>query len=306
MLQLRPYQKKALAELRRNFLQGFRRLLLRAPTGAGKTVIACGLISGAVAKGTRVLFLAHRTELIEQCSRKLTEFGINHGIIKAGYKPIHSAPVQVASVQSLARRDTIEPGLIFVDEAHHANAATYKGILARFPQAIVIGLTATPARTDGRGLGEIFQIILETVDYWDLLEHGFLVPMRLVEPSTPDLSGVKTVAGDYNQKQKAERMRSPRIYGDIVDTWKRMGEGRPTLMFAASVAHSLELCARFRAEGVVAEHVDGTTDEDRRARLFREIQAGHIDILSNVGVATEGTDLPAVSAVILANPTKSI
>jgi len=307
LLQPRSYQTKALTDLRQEFKNGLRRLLLRAPTGAGKTIIACLLIKSAVAKGTKVLFMAHRTELIEQCSKKLGEMGIYHGIIKRGYPLQLSAPVQVASVQTLVRRQGVpEPGLIFVDEAHHAVANTYKTILDRFPNAIVIGLTATPARPDGKGLGGVFQKIIHTIDYWDLLEQGFLVPMRLLEPSIPDMSKVKTTAGDFNKGQKAERMRSARIYGDIVRTWQEHAVGKPTLMFAASVAHSLELCAMFRQNGIIAKHVDGTTDPDVRKKLFAEIQDGSIDILSNVGIATEGTDLPAVSCVLLANPTKSI
>lgn len=306
MLQLRYYQTNGVTRLREAFRRGRRRIILRAPTGAGKTVIGCALIEGAIARGGRVLWLAHRTELIQQVSRKLSESGVFHGIVRSGIPATVTAPVQVASVQSLRSRSILEPTVIVVDEAHHTNAATYLEILRRYPDAAVIGLTATPARTDGRGLGEVFEEIIETVDYWELLDQGFLVPMRLVEPFIPDMKGVRTTGGDYNGKDKEALMRKSKLYGDVVATWLKYAAGRPTLLFASSIGHSMDLCTAFRAAGVVAEHVDGNTEEGRRSRLFGDIQNGRIDVLSNVGVATEGTDLPAVSCIVLTNPTKSI
>lgn len=305
-MQLRPYQVEAVRRLRREFANGANAVILVMPTGAGKTVVASEIVKKAVAKGSKVLFLAHRTELIEQCAAKLRELDILFGIIKAGYPTTITAPVQIASVQSLARRETFPPDIIVVDECHHTMAATYRNILNRFPNAITIGLTATPARTDGKGLGDVFDGMVVATTYDELLSGGFLVPFRVFSPSKLDMTGVRTVAGDFSKRQVAEIVQSSKLYGDITGTWKRTASDRRTLLFAASVQHSQDLVAAFQAEGIRADHVDGTTPVEERACLFREIQTGNLQVLSNVGVATEGTDLPAISCVILANPTKSI
>ena len=306
MLQLRPYQQKAIDQTIGLVKSGCRKIIIRAPTGAGKTIIASRIIYGAQAKGSRVLFLAHRTELITQCSEKLSQMDVYHGIIKSGFNPAATAKVHIASVATLVNRKYSDPDIIIIDECHHARAASYEKIIKRYPNALLIGLTATPARTDGKGLGTLFDTIVGVTDYTDLIEQGFLVPFVIYEPTQIDFTGVDTCAGDFNKKQAQERLQKSKIFGDIIENWQKKASDRSTIVFAASVENSQELVKSFQAIGVVAAHVDGTTKDDERKKIFDGFRAGKIQILCNVGVATEGTDLPIASCVVLANPTRSL
>jgi superfamily II DNA or RNA helicase len=253
-IQFRDYQLRAIHDARVKIGAGVRRIVLNAPTGAGKTCIAAGIVQSAIAKGKRVLFLAHRRELIEQTVNKLVDAGVLHfGVIMAGNR-LNSAdaPVQVASIQTLIRRELPPADLIIIDEAHRASARSYLSVIANYPSAAVLGLTATPERTDGKGLDDIFQdmIVVETVP--NLIEQGFLVkPVCYVGP-TADLSGVRTKRGDYDERQLATVMDKPKLVGDIIENWKRLARGKPTAVFAVNVAHADHIAAEFRAAGVSA------------------------------------------------------
>ncbi len=303
---LRPYQEAAIEEARREMVSGHKAVIIYAPTGAGKTVIASDLIRRAQARNSRIIFLAHRKELIEQCSERLADNDIHHGIIKSGVRPTITARVQVASVQTLVRREFDEPELLFIDECHHARASTYHRIIEKCPRSRIIGLTASPCRTDGKGLGDIFDSMVQVTTTKALIEEGFLVPFRVFSPTKLDLSGVRTTGGDYNQRQLDGVVRRSSIYGDIIKEWFAKAADRLTVVFAVSVAHSLKICEAFRAAGVRAEHVDGDTPDDRRAEILADLRAGKIQIVSNCGILTEGWDCPPVSCLIVARPTASL
>lgn len=307
MQQLRPYQSRALDDLRTAIRRGARAPLLVAPTGSGKTTISSALIHSAVAKGSRIIFLAHRRELVSQCSARLDEHGVEHGVILAGhprYLPL--APVQVCSIQTLVRRRRPKAEIIFIDECHRAVAKTYRTILDEYPKAVTIGLTATPQRADGRGLGEVFDAIVSTPGPAELTAMGFLVPARVFAPSHPDLSGVHIRRGEYDQKEAAAAVDKPKLTGDIVQHWKDIAAGRRTLVFAASVEHSRHIRYRFQDAGVRAAHVDGNSHVTYRDAVFSELATGSLRVLCNVDVATEGLDIPAVSCVVDASPTISL
>lgn len=306
MFVLRPYQEQAVSNVIAAIKRGVRRIIIRAGTGAGKTVIASRIIHGSQAKGKRVLFLAHRAELIFQCSQKLADMDVHHGIIMGTYPQSVTARVHIASVSTLVNRQYPDPDIIIIDECHHARAGSYEKIIARYPKALLIGLTATPARLDGKGLGTLFDEIVDVSSYTDLIEAGYLVPFRIFEPTNIDFSGVKTVAGDFNKKQAHERLAKSKIYGDILEHWQRLAADRSTILFAASVEDSKRLVDSFTAAGVVACHVDGTTKAEERKKSFDGFRSGKIQVLCNVGIATEGTDLPVASCIVLANPTKSL
>ena len=304
---LRPYQLRAVDSVIGTIKSGVRKIVLRAPTGAGKTIIASRIIEGAKSKGNRVVFLAHRTELIDQCSEKLTDIGVSHGIIQGSRKMSISELVQVASVQTLINRNIPEPQIIIIDEAHRARAKTYEDIVNRYPNAFVLGLTATPCRTDGRGLGAIFDKILDTIDYTTLIEQGYLVPFIVYAPPMSfSMQGVKKTAGDFNKKETASRLGKSKIYGDVIEHWQKKASDRSTIVFCCSVEHSKAMCDRFKKIGVSAVHIDGKTHKTKRKESIEKVRAGEIQVLCNVGIATEGTDLPIVSCIVLANPTFSL
>lgn len=302
----RPYQTKAISDLRAA-MSTHRRVLLQLPTGAGKTFIAATVAKGAQAKSRRVIFLVHRAELVDQTSRTFADEGIPHGLIAAGL-PMGDELVQVASVQTLARRlDRVAaPDLLFVDEAHHAVAGTWGKVLEAWPDAYVIGLTATPERLDGRGLGDVFQTMVTGPSTADLIRDGFLSRYRAFAPSAIDLSGVRTAMGDFDHAGLAAACDKPAIIGDIVSTYQRLAPGRQGILFAASVEHSRHLAEAFNDAGVSAAHVDGTTPSDERKATIKAFAAGAIEVLTNVELFGEGFDVPAVEAVILARPTQSL
>lgn len=282
--------------------------MLVAPTGSGKTIILASIIQSSASKGKRVLFMAPRRELIHQACEKLRLAGVEHGIIMAGENARGYLPVQVACVPTLvkrARNGLPHFDLVIQDEAHIAVGGEGGALLKSF-QCPRIGLTATPARTDGLGLGELYDELVLGPSVADLTEHGFLVPVRYFAPSKPDLDGVKVTAGDYNQKQLGDRMDQVKLIGDVVENWARICPDRKTLVASVTVAHSMHLRDAFRAVGVKAEHVDGETPHDERAQLFRRFKDGDFQVLCNCEITTYGYDEPSVQCIVLAKPTKSI
>jgi DNA repair protein RadD len=313
MTELRPYQIEVIAEFDRTVAAGVKRNILVAPTGCGKTLIAGAIIKAAVAAWRTVLVLSHRREITAQTSRKLYDLGIPHGIIQAGFSPRPLERVQVASVQTLSQRairtDTIPlppANVLVIDECHHCPAETYQQIIAAYPDATLLGLTATPCRGDGRGLGGIFQTIIECPQVAELIEEGYLVRGRYYAPVTPDLKGVLTRGGDYVEVQLAERMDVPKLIGGIVEHWLKYSERRKTVCFAVNVAHSLHVRDEFIRFGVHAEHIDGTTPKRERDAALARLAYGETELVTNCMVLTEGWDMPEVGCCILARPTKKM
>jgi DNA repair protein RadD len=309
-MNLRPYQSDVCARFENEVAPGRRSILMVAPTGSGKTVIAAALIKGV---SRRALVVAHRREIVNQTSDKLAAFGVHHGVIQAGdeHKLRPMSAVHVASIQTLharairSRSMSMPPAdLLIIDEAHHACAATYRAVLEQYPDAVVLGLTATPCRGDGRGLGGIFKVLLECPQVPDLIKQGYLVRTRVYAPVDPDLRGVETRQGDYVESQLADRMDRDNLVGDIVTHWHRYGEQRRTVCFAVSVGHSQHICDEFVRAGVRAEHLDGATPLDERAAILARLASGEIEIVTNCMVLTEGWDMPDVGCAILARPTK--
>lgn len=307
-IQPRDYQLRAINTSRSKIAAGTRRVCLNSPTGSGKTVIAAGIVQLAVAKGKRVLFLAHRRELIEQTADKLISSGVlNFGVIMAGDKRVNpDAPVQVASIKTLIRRELPAADLIIIDEAHRAASRSYLNILANYPDAVVLGLTATPERLDGKGLDDIFDelVVVETVP--NLIEQGFLIKPTCYVGPTGDLSGVKTKRGDYDEAQLAEAMDQPKLTGDIVANWKRLANGKKTVVFASSVEHAKHISQEFFNAGVSAAWVSGDTPKVEREATIADWRSGAITIVANCQIFVEGFDLPELECCILARPTQSV
>jgi len=306
--QQRAYQDVAIESLRACLRRQVRRIVLVAPTGSGKTTIASRMIHAAAEKGKRTIFLAHRRELITQCSDRLAAQGVQHGIIMGAHPHRRPwLPVHVASVPTLANRTDVEaPDLVFVDECHRARAKSYEAILARWPGAAVIGLTATPVRTDGRGLGDLFGEMVQCPDIQELTGMGYLVPTRVFAPANVDLGKVRVGAEDYNQAQLAGVMDRATLTGDIVAHWLRLAKDRLTVAFGVNCDHSRHIRDQFKAANIKAEHLDGKTPGRQRDQLLADLTGGAIRVLCSVGVLCEGWDAPSVSCAILSRPTVSL
>ena len=310
---LRQYQIKSINELREAIRSGHRRLILQAPTGSGKTQCACEIIRLAEAMGKRTLFVTHLRELILQGARKLREYGINPGVIMAGEEPAQERLTQVASIQTIwarafrrTRMDLPGADIVIIDEAHASASNSYQKLIQSYPGAIILGLTATPIRSDGKGLGDTYTHMVRTASVRELTEQGFLVPLNYFSPSVPDLTGVKVTAGDYNKGQLEKAMDKVKLVGDVVENWARIADNRPTVVFASGVRHSIHIRDAFLAAGIPAVHLDASTPKDARECIIERFNAGEVQVLCNVGVLKEGSDIPRLACCVLARPTKSL
>lgn len=309
-MDLRPYQAEGIERVRARLRKGVRRVVLVLPTGGGKTICAAHVILSAYRKGKRIVFFAHRRELIRQSMRKLIEAGIPaHDVgMLMGQESIRThAPVVVASIATWIRRAPLPADLYFIDECHHALSASYRKVDEAYASAVKLGLTATPYLANGDGLGEAFDALEVICSPAELMEMGFLCEYRVFAGAErPDLAKIRTVAGEYDQGQAELAMDRRELTGGIVANWLRLAEGRPTFCFATSIDHSLHIVEAFKEAGVRAEHIDQDTPTAIRDHVFARLASGEIQVLSNVGICTEGTDVPAVKCIILARPTKSV
>lgn len=309
-LTLRPYQEEAIARIE-GCLSEHQSTLLVLPTGTGKTRTAATFVRQ---HGGRVLWLAHRQELIEQGRESLEDVTGQGVSIEKADQYARGTKVVVASVQTLRGdrlstfRDRFSPDLIITDEAHHAPSASYRAIYDAFPGARHLGLTATPDRHDEKAMGLVFDSVAFVYEIRDAIKDGWLCPIRalLVEIAAIDLRAVGTVAGDLNQGELDSIMSAEEaLHGVVGATLEHAGDRR-TIIFTTSVenAHRLaEICNRYRKDS--ARAVDGGTDPRARATVLRDHKAGAYQFLFNVGVLTEGYDDPAIACVVMGRPTES-
>jgi DNA repair protein RadD len=306
-MQLRTYQQRAIDDLRAAMQTGARAPLLVLPTGGGKTIIFSAIAQSAAAKGNRVLILVHRRELIHQASSKLQWIGLDHGIIAAGIPPL-DAPVQIASVQTLARRLTRmdwQPGLIIIDEAHHATAGQWVRILDHWPNAYRLGVTATPCRLSAEGLRSAFDAMVLGPSVADLISAGYLSPARIYAPPVvADLQGIRTRAGDYANDQAAAAMDRPTVTGDAIAHYQRYAGEQQAIAFCCNVKHAVSVCDAFKTAGIAAELLLG--DTQNRDQVVADFAAHRTRVLVTVDVVSEGFDVPAASCAILLRPTQSL
>ncbi len=285
-------------------------MLLVSPTGSGKTEMMMEIMRRLVARGGKAIFLAHRKELIDSPSMRLDRAGIDHGVIMSGHKRVRPwCQIQVASIQTLTarmKRGLPEATLVVYDEAHHARSESGERLLAQYPNAHILGASATPWRKDGLGLGHLFDDVVVAATPGQLIRDGFLVPYTGFVYDAPELARVRVVASDYAADELDKVMGGTAICGNIVGQYLAHAAGKRAALFAVNIEHSRFIRDRFLAAGVPAEHVDGETPKDEREAIFARLASGETLVLCNCNVATEGWDCPPLELVILARPTKSL
>ena len=304
MKTLHGYQHEAIKRLRQTLSDGTKRAILQLPTGAGKTVIASEIIRLGYDKGRRWIFTCPAIELIDQTVEKFRAHGIHDiGVIQADHPLTDpSKQIQVASVQTLARRKIPAADGVIIDEAHRM----YRSVIdwmgdEKWASVPFIGLTATPWAT---GMGRIWDRLIIGSTTSEMIEQGYLSKFRVFAPSHPDLDGVKTIGGDFHEGQLAEAMQRGSLVADVVTTWIAKAERRPTLVFAVDRGHARALCDQFQSSGVKAGYVDGDTPKMEREQIRKNFERGEYDVVCNVGVLTTGVDWD-VRCIVLARPTKS-
>lgn len=311
-MKLRPYQTAALDGLRQNIAAGVKSQVLMMATGAGKTAVASVLAGAAVAKGNRVCFVADSIELVDQALTRFSADGLSCGVIQGQHwLTDYSQPVQVATIQTLARRwsqmpDDIRPKVVVIDECHvlhKAHEQVIRDVVA--DGGVVVGLSATPFRS---GMGKVFKSLVVGATTASLTQQGYLVPAKCYAPHVPDLRGVKTTTGgDWQADALADYMGDAKLVGDVVDHWQRHASDRQTICFAANVAHSRHLRDAFIAKGIVAAHLDGyERDPEIRQQVIDDYRSGKIQVLCNCAILTKGFDAPATGCIVVARPTKSL
>lgn len=307
MITLRPYQQEGIEAVRGAFSRS-RRVCFQLPTGGGKTLIFGRICQQLAQRKFAVLILAHRRELVDQASRKLLEYDVRHGLCQSGYSRSR-ATIQVGSVQTAINRleDLPQFDLIVLDEAHHAVSPSYQRIVARWPDAKLLGVTATPARLDGKGLGAVFDELVCGPSMLWLIEHGYLASYRYLAPPTHvDLDGVAVRGGDYAAGDLTAAMDKATITGDAIAHYKRYLDGRPSIAFCASVAHAERVAEAFRAAGYNAASVDGQMDRLTRFRRINGLRDGSLNLLTSCDLIGEGLDVPDCYGIIGLRPTRSL
>lgn len=301
---LYPHQVRAMQMLRYSLGRGSRRPMLQAPTGFGKTLLAAGVVDGALRKGNRVLFCVPALSLIDQTVDAFWAEGIRDvGVIQGKHEmTAPGRPVQVASVQTLMRRDLPDTDVVVLDEAHRW-FKFYGEWMGRpeWQNVPFIGLSATPWT---KGLGSYFDDLLVAATTCELIDEGFLSPFRVFAPSHPDLTGVRTVAGDYHEGDLSDAAGQTALTADVVETWRKLGEDRPTLCFAVDRAHARHLRDRFEEAGIDTAYIDAYTEAEERESIRRRFHDGRVRVVVNVACLTTGVDWD-VRCIILARPTKS-
>ena len=309
MFQLRPYQAEAKQAILSAWDDGYQKTLLVLPTGCGKTVVFSSVAENQVDKGHRVLIMAHRGELLSQAADKLKEAsGLDSALEKAESTSLGSfLPVTVGSVQTLAqeRRLARFPSDYFqdiiVDEAHHCLSDSYKRVLSHFPDANILGVTATPDRGDMRNLGEFFDSKAYEYSMSDAIRGGYLCPIKAqLIPLELDIGNVGITSGDYNVGEIGHALEP--YLKQIAQEMKTYCKGRKTVVFLPLIATSQKFCQMLNDIGLSAAEVNGNSED--RTEILSDFEAGKFDVLCNSMLLTEGWDCPSVDCIVILRPTK--
>jgi DNA repair protein RadD len=311
-IDLRDYQVDCIIRLRHCYTSGHRAPLLCLPTAGGKTVVFAAISYSARRKGKKILVCVHRRELLKQAVAKLAWAGLTCGVITPDEAPDYDQRVQVGSIQTLVRRlDKLpEFDLLIFDEAHHCRAAQWEKLIAAQPKAFLLGVTATPARLDGKGLGRAaggcFDALVIGPEVKELTNQGFLSPAHCFVPAQRlNLRGLKTVAGDY-ARSGLEQLVDAKIIGDAVANYRKHADHQPSIAYCISIKHAAATAQAFRDEGYRSVALSGKTSISKRDAAIAGLADGSVEVLCSCDLISEGLDVPVLGAVILLRPTKSL
>ena len=295
MFKLRNYQQVTIDKIYQSMKHGHKRIIVQQPPRTGKTVIMAEIARRTTAKGNRIMFLIHRKEVLSQAMTTFKQQNVKMNLATMGM------------VQSLTRHvgELTAPQLIFVDEAHHALAKSYRRILDSFPNAYVLYFTATPIRTGHDQLDQIADDIIVGKSIQWLTEHHFLAPFHYYGLGDIDRSKLRKQNGDYSSSGMDEAL-SHQIYGHIVEQYQRLASGKQAVVYCHSIGSAKKVTEQFRKANITVEEIDGNTDQITRDKLVQQFRDQQLTILVNVNLFTEGVDLPNVDCVIMARPTSSL
>lgn len=294
---LRDYQEKAIMDVHKAWAAGYRRPCVVMPCGAGKSITVAEIARRTTAKGNRVQFLVHRQELCQQIYDTFSGYGVDMTLCDIGM------------VQTVCRRTErmMPPSLIITDENHHCLAPSYRKIYEAFPQAYCVGVTATPVRLNGGGLGEVNDYLIIGPTVKELIARNCLAPFEYFAPPVADLSGLKVKrTGDFDPKDIEAALNKPKIYGDVISYYRKLADGKRAVCYCATITFSKLMAQDFCKSGISAAHIDGDTPKAERAEIIAKFRSGEIKILCNVDLISEGFDVPDCTASILLRPTKSL
>lgn len=303
MIEIRDYQQKAIDDVREAF-KTKKKVILTAPTGSGKTVVALTIVKAVLEKGKKIGFICDRLTLLDQTANVMLDAGIDFGIIQGNnHLTDYSKKFQICSAQTLSRRDTGNGfDFIIIDEAHIMFKHQLK-MLENHEETFFLGLTATPFT---KGLGKHWDGLVVGPTVSNLIERGFLSKYVAYGPSKPDLRGVKIVAGDYNKKQLAEKTDTSKLIGDIVEHWFKLAQTRRTIAMAVNTAHAEHIAESFQKKGIKSDFIHCYLLPHEVQRKLQAFRNGELQLLSSVDMISRGFDMPQADCLIIARPTKSL
>jgi superfamily II DNA or RNA helicase len=310
---LRPYQLQLIKDLYDELSQGYRRVAVVAGTGAGKTIIAGQICAHTQARGLRMLFLVHLDVLVGQTYEKMKAFGLPCGFIKAGWKEDPSAPIQIASVQTMQKRTWWRdwPAQVVLYDEGHTTIFSQVGqqlLYETHRQSVHLALTATPYRLGKEQLGDHMETLVASPVPLELQRMGYLAPMKyygMLVGDQVDLAGVRTVAGDFDERDLKNACDRPELVERIVTEWHRLVPDRRTIAFCVDVEHARHVAEAFRSAGIPADTVDGSLAIKQRKKLYSNLRDGTLLVLTSCNVISIGFDEPSVEAGLLLRPTQS-
>ncbi len=309
MIKLRPYQILGINNIFNAWdptKLNLKNVLFQMPTGTGKTTVFSEIVRKAQFKNKKVLLVVHRTELVDQIKERLSSFDVNAGIITANIKPEPDKDIQIATIQTLNRREYPQADIVIIDECHHSKADTYRSLWDIYPAARFLGVTATPIRLNGEGFSDLFDILIPSEKLSYFIKEGYLSQIKHLVCGIPNLTKVKQVRRDYDLQMLKNVMLDNSLMAGLVNSYLTKAIGKKTIVFAVDIEHSKEIVQRYNQAGISAAHIDAKTPKTERKENLEKFRSGEIKILSNVDIVSEGFDVPDCDAVQLARPTKSL